>query len=223
MNSKLLKDGVIRMVSGILLLGILLFVPAGTIAWKEGWLLMGVLFLPMLAAGIVMYLKAPNLLRSRLSAKETQDEQKTVILLSGIMFLTAFITAGLNYRFGWLRMPSWCVTAACVIFLAAYALFGEVLRENEYLSRTVEVQEGQKVVSTGLYGIVRHPMYLATVFLFLSMPLILNSPISFVIMLVYLPIIAKRIRNEEEVLKTELEGYTEYMDKVRWRLIPLIW
>lgn len=223
MKKGLLKEAIIKIVSGIVLMGLLLFVPAGTIRWLDGWLLMIILFVPMFFAGLLMYAKAPDLLKSRLSAKETQSEQKDVIKYSGLMFLAAFIIAGLNYRFQWIVMPGTIVWIGVVIFLLAYCLFGEVLRENQYLSRTVEVREGQTVVDTGLYGIVRHPMYTATVLLFLSMPLVLNSLISFIIMLVYIPIIVKRIKNEEEVLETELKGYKEYKQKVRYRLIPFIW
>ena len=223
MEKGLLKEALIKYVSGIVLLFVLLFLPAGDLKWKNGWLFMGLLFIPMFIAGIIMYLKAPDLLRSRLNAKEKQSEQKDVIAYSGLMFLFSFILAGLNERFHWLSLPSWTVTAASVIFLLSYGLFGEVLRENSYLSRTIEVRQGQKVVDTGLYGIVRHPMYMATLFLFLSMPLILNSPVSFLIMLAYIPIIVKRIRNEEEVLEKELEGYKEYKTKIRYRLIPHVW
>ena len=219
----LLKDAIVKIVSGIILMGVLLFVPAGDLHWRNGWILMAVLFIPMFIAGIVMYVKTPDLLRSRLKAKETQSEQKDVIRYSGLMFLAAFITAGLNHRFRWIVLPDTVTWTGVVIFLLAYCLFGEVLRENQYLSRTVEVQEDQTVVDTGLYGIVRHPMYSATVLLFLSMPLILGSPVSFVIMLAYIPIIVKRIRNEEEVLEKELKGYSEYKKKVRYRLIPFIW
>ena len=204
-------------------MGLLLFIPAGTIHWLDGWLLMIILFVPMFFAGLLMYAKAPDLLKSRLSAKETQSEQKDVIRYSGLMFLAAFIVAGLNYRFQWIVMPRAIVWIGVAIFLLAYCLFGEVLRENRYLSRTVEVREGQTVVDTGLYGIVRHPMYTATVLLFLSMPLVLNSLISFIIMLVYIPIIVKRIKNEEAVLEQELKGYKEYKQKVKYRLIPFIW
>ena len=182
-----------------------------------------ILFVPMFFAGLVMYAKAPDLLRSRLRAKETQSEQKDVIKYSGLMFLAAFIIAGLNYRFQWIMMPRAVVWIGVVIFLLAYCLFGEVLRENQYLSRVIEVQEDQTVVDTGLYGVVRHPMYTATVLLFLSMPLVLNSLISFIIMLAYIPIIVKRIKNEEEVLEQELKGYKEYKQKVKYRLIPFIW
>lgn len=223
MKGGLLKEALIKIIAGIVLMGVLLFLPAGTIRWPEGWLLMIILFVPMFLAGLLMYFKAPDLLRSRLKAKETQSEQKDVIRYSGLMFLLAFIVAGLNYRFGWITMPRAIVWIGAVVFLLAYCLFGEVLRENQYLSRTIEVRDGQTVVDTGLYGIVRHPMYTATVLLFLSMPLVLNSLISFIIMLAYIPIIVKRIRNEEEVLETELKGYREYKQKVKYRLIPFIW
>lgn len=223
MDKDLLKEAVIKYVSGVILVGLILFLPAWDLKWQNGWLFMAVLFIPMFFAGIVMYLKAPGLLQSRLKAKETQDEQKSVIGYSGIMFLAAFIAAGLGHRFGWPSFSGWAVSAGAALFLAAYALFGEVLRENEYLSRTIEVQEGQKVVDTGLYGIVRHPMYFATVLLFLSMPLILGSPVSLIIMLAYIPIIVKRIRNEEKVLESELEGYAEYEQKVKYRLLPFVW
>ena len=223
MKKSLLKDALIKYVSGVILVGSLLFLSAGTLKWENGWLFMALLFIPMFLAGIVMYLKAPDLLESRLNAKEKQSEQKEVIGLSGLMFLATFITAGLNYRFHWLTLPKTVTVLASILFLISYLLFAEVLKENSYLSRTIEVKEDQKVVDTGLYAIVRHPMYFATVFLFLSMPLILGSPISFVIMLGYIPIIVKRIRNEEEVLAKELKGYEEYRKKVRYRLIPFIW
>ncbi|MBE6025690.1 MAG: isoprenylcysteine carboxylmethyltransferase family protein [Clostridiales bacterium] len=223
MKKGLLKDALIKIAFGIVAMGLLLFIPAGTIHWLDGWLLMIILFVPMFFAGLVMYAKAPDLLRSRLRAKETQSEQKDVIKYSGLMFLAAFIIAGLNYRFQWIMMPRAVVWIGVVIFLLAYCLFGEVLRENQYLSRVIEVQEDQTVVDTGLYGVVRHPMYTATVLLFLSMPLVLNSLISFIIMLAYIPIIVKRIKNEEEVLEQELKGYREYKQKVKYRLIPFIW
>ena len=223
MKKGLLKDALIKIAFGIVAMGLLLFLPAGTIHWLDGWLLMIILFVPMFFAGLVMYAKAPDLLRSRLRAKETQSEQKDVIKYSGLMFLAAFIIAGLNFRFQWIVMPRAIVWIGVVVFLLAYCLFGEVLRENQYLSRVIEVQEDQTVVDTGLYGVVRHPMYTATVLLFLSMPLVLNSLISFIIMLAYIPIIVKRIKNEEEVLETELKGYKEYKQKVKYRLIPFIW
>ena len=223
MNKELLKEALIKYIAGIVLVGALLFIPAGSLKWKDGWIFMAVLFVPMFVAGIVMYLKAPDLLRRRLNAKEKEAQQKDVIGMSGLMFLAAFIVAGLNYRFGWIRFPEAVKIAGIVIFLLSYLMFGEVLRENEYLSRTIEVQEGQKVVDTGLYGIVRHPMYSATVLLFLSMPLIMNSPISFGIMLLYIPLIVKRILNEEEVLEKGLQGYKEYKEKVKYRILPFIW
>jgi protein-S-isoprenylcysteine O-methyltransferase Ste14 len=223
MTKKLFVQAISKFVTGLVLIALLLFLPAGTICYWNGWLLIGILFIPMLAAGIVMMLRNPELLEKRLKAKGSEGEQKTVIVLSGVMFFAAFVVAGLNYRFGWIVMPRWTVIAAAIVFLAAYLMYAEVLRENTYLSRTVEIQKHQKVIDTGLYGIVRHPMYSATVFLFLSMGLVLGSPISFAILICYLPIIAKRIRNEEEVLAQGLEGYAEYRDKVKYKVIPLIW
>lgn len=223
MNGKLFAQAITKVLSGVLLIGILLFVPAGSFSYWNGWLLMAVLFVPMIVAGFVMMKKSPELLQKRLNAKEEQSEQKTVIVLSGLMFLAAFIVAGLNYRFGWIVLPNWIVYVATAVFLLGYVLYAEVLRENAYLSRTVEVQEDQKVVDTGLYGIIRHPMYLSTFLLFLSMPLVLGSVISFVIMLVYIPIIAKRIRNEEKVLEEGLEGYSDYKERVKNKVVPFIW
>lgn len=223
MDSKLFAQAITKFLSGLLIVGLLLFLPAGTLAWRQAWLLIGILFVPMFIAGLIMMKKSPDLLRKRLNAKEEQGEQRVVVLLSGLMFLAAFITAGLNWRFDWLVLPFGVSAAAAVVFLIAYALYAEVLRENAYLSRTIEVQEDQKVIDTGLYGIVRHPMYMTTLLLFLSMPLVLGSVISFVITLAYIPIIAKRIRNEEQVLRDGLEGYKEYMRKVRYRVIPFIW
>ena len=208
---------------GLVFVGLLLFLPAGTFAFRNAWILIAILFVPMFIAGLVMMAVNPALLEKRLNAKEEENEQKAVIALSGIMFLAAFIVAGLNFRFGWLEMPDWLVIAGVVLFLAAYVMYAEVLRENTYLSRTVEVQENQKVIDTGLYGIVRHPMYSSTLVLFLSMGLVLGSPISFAILLLYIPIIVKRILNEEKVLAEGLPGYPEYMKKVRYRLVPLIW
>ena len=223
MNKRLLLEAVSKYLLGVVLIGLLLFIPAGTLKWKNGWIFMGILFIPMLIAGLIMYFKAPDLLRSRLDAKEKQSEQKDVIKYSGLLFLCSFIIAGLNYRFKWTSLPDGIVILGIVVFLCSYMMFGEVLRENQYLSRTIKVEENQTVVDSGLYGIVRHPMYSASVLLFLSMPLVLNSIISFVIMLGYIPLIVKRIRNEEEVLEKELVGYTEYKEKVRYRLIPFIW
>lgn len=223
MTKKLFFQAISKFFFGLAVIALLLFLPAGTLRYWNAWLLIGILFVPMFFAGIVMMLRNPELLKKRLNAKENEDEQKTVILLSGIMFLAAFVVAGLNHRFGWIVMPRWTVIAAACVFLAAYLMYAEVLRENVYLSRTVEVQEHQKVIDTGLYGVVRHPMYAATVFLFLSMGLVLGSPISFVILLFYLPIIAKRIRNEEAVLAQGLDGYQAYKEKVRYKVIPFIW
>lgn len=223
MDKRLFVGAITKFLSGLLLLGLLLFLPAGTFAWPDGWLLMGILFVPMFFAGLVMMAKSPELLRRRLNAKEEQAEQKQVIALSGLMFLAAFVLAGLNFRFVWMVLPRWIVWTAAALFLLAYLLYAEVLRENVWLSRTVEVQAGQKVIDTGLYGVVRHPMYAVTVLLFLSMPLVLGSPLSFAVMLGYLPIIAKRIRNEEAVLESGLAGYREYKQRVKYRLIPGIW
>ena len=223
MDRKLLIQTIIKFLIGAVLLGVLLFVPAGTLAWMQGWLLMGILFIPMLCVGLIMMKKDPELLKKRLNAKEEQKEQKDVVRFSGLMFLAAFILAGLNYRFKWIVLPDWISWAAAVLFLLAYALYAEVMRENSFLSRTIEVQEGQKVVDTGLYGIVRHPMYMSTLFLFLAMPLVLGSVISFLIMLLYIPLIAKRIRNEEQVLEEGLVGYKEYKQKVKYKVIPFIW
>ena len=223
MDLKLFSQTIIKFLGGLLIVGLLLFLPAGTFVWRQAWLLLGILFVPMFIAGLIMMKRAPDLLRKRLDAKEEEKEQKTVIVLSGLMFLAAFIVAGLNFRFRWIVLPVWVSWAAAVLFLLAYVLYAEVLRENVWLSRTVEVQENQKVVDTGLYGIVRHPMYMTTLLLFLSMPLVLGSVISFVIMLLYIPIIAKRIRNEEQVLEGGLEGYTEYKQRIRYKVIPFVW
>ena len=223
MDSMLLKQALIKFFAGLLVIGLLLFVPAGTISYWQAWLLIGILFVPMFIAGLIMMKKFPDLLRKRLNMKEEQTEQKEVILLSGLMFLAAFIVAGLNFRFKWIILPDWVSYAAAAVFLIAYALYAEVLRENAYLSRTVEVQKNQKVIDTRMYGIVRHPMYMSTLFLFLSMPLVLGSVISFVITLLYIPIISKRIRNEEQVLEKGLDGYTDYEKRVRYRVIPFVW
>ena len=223
MDAKLFCQAIVKFISGLIMVGVLIFLPAGSFAYWQGWLLMGILFVPMFIAGLVMMKKSPELLRKRLNVKEEEKEQKTVILLSGIMFLAAFIVAGLNFRFGWIVLPDWISYTGVAIFLAAYALYAEVLRENAYLSRTVEVQQNQKVIDTGLYGVVRHPMYMSTLLLFLSMPLVLGSVISFVITLAYIPIIAKRIENEEKVLEDGLPGYAEYKNRVKWKVVPFIW
>ena len=223
MNGELFRSVIIRFVAGVLLLGILLFVPAGSLNWPEAWLLMALLFLPMLVAGIVLMVKNPALLARRLNSRESEPAQRQVVALSALMFVAAFVTAGLNKRFGWIVMPRWSELVAAALFLMGFLMYGEVLRENEYLSRTVEVAEGQRVVDTGLYGVVRHPMYAATLLMFLSMPLVLGSPVSLAIMLIYPVLIVRRIRNEEELLTRDLPGYGEYMQKVKYRLIPGIW
>lgn len=223
MNTKLFFQALSKFLFGLIIICILLFIPAGTINYPNGWLFVALLFIPMFIAGIIMFLKSPELLKRRLNAKEEQDEQKIVLLVSGIMFILAFVLAGLNFRFGWHKLPTAVIIIASIVFLLAYIMYGEVLRENEYLSRTVEVSDNQKVVDTGLYGLVRHPMYTSTIFLFLSMPLVLDSIFSFIVILVYPIIIIFRIRNEEEVLEEELIGYKEYKEKVKYKLIPYIW
>ena len=223
MKDSLFVQAIGKFLLGVVLVGLLVFVPAGTLAFSYGWLFMGILFIPMFAAGLVMLAKNPDLLRKRLQAKEEQAEQSLVVKLSGLMFLVGFILAGLDYRFQWLPLPRWLPIAAAVVFLIAYVLYAEVLRENTFLSRTIEVQENQTVVDTGLYGIIRHPMYSATILLFLSMPLVLGSAISFVVFLFYPLLIVKRLKNEEEVLAAGLAGYTAYQEKVKYRLIPFIW
>lgn len=223
MTIKLFVQAITKFIFGIILIGLLIFLPAGTFSFFNGWLFIGILFVPMFLAGIVMMIKNPDLLKSRLNAKEKQRDQSVVIKLSGLMFLAGFIVAGLDFRFEWFTLPKGVVIGASAVFVAAYILYAEVLRENTYLSRTVEVQENQKVIDTGLYGIVRHPMYSATLLLFLSMPLVLGSVYSFLIFLAYPLIIAKRIKGEEEFLEKELDGYREYKQKVRYRLIPFVW
>ena len=223
MDKGLFIQAITKFLGGLILVGLLLFLPAGSLHYWQGWLLIGILFVPMFCAGLVMMAKNQDLLRKRLNAKEEEKEQQTVVKLSGLLFIAAFIVAGLNWRFGWCVLPDWAVWISAGVFLVCYLLYAEVLRENTYLSRTIKVQEDQKVIDTGLYGIVRHPMYMATTVLFLTMPLVLASPISFFIMLGYLPVIAKRIRNEEKVLEEGLEGYSEYKKKVKYRILPLIW
>ena len=223
MDKKLFFQALTKFLFGFILICALLFIPAGTINYPNGWLFICLLFIPMFIVGIIVFIKSPSLLRRRLNAKEEQDEQKIVLFASGIMFLLSFALAGLNFRFGWFSLPGIVITIASIIFLLSYIMYGEVLRENAYLSRTVEVSENQKVVDTGLYGLVRHPMYTSTIFLFLSMPLVLGSIYSFIVMLIYPIIIAFRIKNEEEVLENELIGYKEYKEKVKYRLIPYLW
>lgn len=223
MTRKLFLSAMAKFTLGAVLVGLLIFVPAGTLSFFNGWLLMGILFVPMFLAGIVMMVKNPGLLKSRLEAKEKQREQSLVVKLSGLMFLAGFIIAGLGFRLDWYLLPRGVVIGGAMVFLAAYLLYAEVLRENTYLSRTIQVQENQKVIDTGLYGIVRHPMYSATLMLFLSMPIVLGSVYSFFIFWVYPLIISKRIKHEEAFLEQELDGYRAYTQKVKYRLIPFIW
>ena len=223
MKQSLLVQACTKFFAGVILVALLLFLPAGTMAFPKGWLLMSVLFIPMFLGGLVMWRKSPELLARRLKAKEEQGEQRTVIALSGTMFLAGFLLAGLNFRFHWSELPSAIVAAACVVFLVGYGFFGLVLRQNVYLSRTIQVEKGQTVVDTGLYGIVRHPMYTATLLMFLSMPLILGSWQAFLVFLTYPVLIVKRISNEEAVLTRELQGYEAYCRKISYRLIPYIW
>ena len=223
MDKDLLIKALTKFLLGVIILGLLLFLPAGSLHYWQGWLLMGILFIPMAVVGIVMMAKNPELLRKRLNAKEKEAEQKSVVAMSGLLFVTAFVLAGLNWRFGWYVLPNWVVWVAAVLFLASYLLYAEVMRENTYLSRTVEVQDNQKVIDTGLYGIVRHPMYMATTVMFLTMPLVLSSPISFLVILGYIPVIARRIGNEEDVLGKGLKGYQDYKKKVRYKMIPFLW
>lgn len=220
---QLVLSASIKLLLGLVLVGLFIFLPAGTLHYHCGWLLIAVLFVPMLIAGIVMLFRSPELLKKRLNAKEKESEQRSVVALSGIMFVAAFVVAGLNFRYEWVVMPSWAVWSAVALFLLAYIMYAEVLRENAYLSRTIEVQKGQKVIDTGLYGVVRHPMYSATIMLFLSMPLVLGSLPSFVVMLAYIPIIVKRIKNEEVVLLKGLTGYDGYCRKVKYKVIPFVW
>ena len=220
---KLLLDASVKFTVGLVLVGVLLFAPAGSFFYANGWLFMGLLFIPMLFLGMVMLFKAPALLKKRLDAKEKEGTQKGIVAASGLLFVLGFVVAGLDFRFGWSQVPTWAVITASVILLASYALYAEVIRENAYLSRTVEVQENQKVVDTGLYGIVRHPMYAATILLFLAIPIVLGSFWSFLCFLPYVAVIVARIRNEEQVLAAGLDGYTDYQKRVRYRLFPFVW
>ncbi len=223
MRNKLSLQALTKTIIGFVFICVLLFLPAGTFHYWNAWLFMAVLFVPMIILGIVMLFKSPDLLKKRLDAKEKEGEQKWVVVLSGIMFMAAFVVAGFNFRFSWHLLPDCVIWISVAMFLLSYLMYAEVIRENAFLSRTIEVQENQKVIDTGLYGIVRHPMYFATIILFLSIPLILGSLISFIIMLAYIPIIAIRINNEERVLEKGLKGYKEYKQKVRYKLIPFIW
>ena len=223
MSARLFFQALGKFFLGLVVVGVLLFLPAGTLDYWQGWLFVGVLFVPMFVAGVVLMFRKPELLRKRLEAKEEEHEQKWVVALSGVLFIAMFVVAGLNRRYMWWMLPDWAVYAATGLFLVGYLLYAEVLKENVWLSRTIEVQEHQKVVDTGLYGIVRHPMYAATLLLFLTMPLMLGSLWAFVIMLLYIPVISKRILNEEKVLEEGLEGYREYKQRVRYKVIPFIW
>lgn len=223
MSAKLIFQALWKFLLGLIVVGVLLFVPAGTLDYWQGWLFVALLFVPMFVAGVVLLLRKPELLSKRLETKEEEKEQKWVVALSGMLFVAMFVLAGLNRRYMWWMLPDWAVYLAAGLFVVGYLLYAEVLRENVWLSRTIEVQAHQKVVDTGLYGIVRHPMYAATLLLFLSMPLLLGSPWSFAIMLFYIPVIAKRIRNEEKVLEEGLEGYREYKQRVRYKVIPFVW
>lgn len=223
MKKKLLKKGLTKYFAGLIIIMLLIFLPAGSMKYANGWLFIGLLFIPMLIMGVVLFVKNPTLLEKRLNAKENESEQKGVVAISGIMFLVGFVVAGLNYRFDWWMISKWAVIAASVVFIASYVMYAEVLRENTYLSRTVEVQEEQKVIDTGLYGVIRHPMYTATIFMFLAIPLILGSFWAFLIFLLYPLTIILRIDNEEKVLENGLSGYADYKKKVKHRIIPFIW
>ena len=223
MKEKLFAEGIIKFLCGLILVFLLIFVPAGSLSFFHGWLYICLLFVPMFAAGIIMLFINPELLKKRLGVREKEKEQKFVIIASGIIFAASFILAGLNYRFSWFSLPDWIIYVSAAVFLLSYVLYAEVLRENTYLSRTVEVQKDQKVTDTGMYGVVRHPMYMTTLFLFLSSCLVLNSIYSFIVMLLYIPVIVVRIKNEEKVLAENLPGYKAYMKKVRYRLIRPVW
>lgn len=223
MNKKLFSQAITKFLLGLIIVGALLFIPANSLSYWNGWLFLSLLFIPMFIAGIFLMVKNPQLLEKRLNAKEKENEQKQVIAFSGLMFLSGFIVAGLNYRFQWNELPNIIILISSILFIISYIIYAEVLRENTYLSRTIEVQENQKVIDTGLYGIVRHPMYAVTIILFLTIPLILGSIFSFIIFLMYPIIIVKRILNEEQVLEKELKGYSEYKEKVKYRIIPFIW
>ena len=220
---KLAGSAFVKFIVGLLFVGALLFLPAGSLAYTNGWLLIGLLFVPMLILGIVLLFKAPDLLKKRLSAKEEETTQKGVVAVSGLLFMAGFVVAGLDFRFGWSKMPLWVVILSSVVLLISYALYAEVMRENAYLSRTIEIQENQTVVDTGLYGIVRHPMYAVTIWLFLAFPLVLGSWWSLLCFAPYVVVIIIRIRNEEQVLEAGLDGYSEYKKRVKYRIFPFVW
>ena len=223
MNEKLFFGAITKFLIGVLIVGTLLFVPANSFNYPNAWLFMGLLFIPMFIVGIILMLKNPKLLERRLNAKGKENKQKQVVLVSGLMFAIGFILAGLNYRYEWTKLPNVVVIISSILFIISYAMYGEVLRENAYLFRTIKVEENQKLVSSGLYGVVRHPMYTATILMFLSIPLILGSFISFLVFLIYPILIVRRIKNEEKVLEKDLKGYIEYKKKVKYKLIPFIW
>lgn len=223
MKCKLLIQSCTKLLMGLIVVSLLLFLPAGSIYYWNAWIFMGVLFIPMIIVGVILLWKSPDLLAKRLNTKEKEAEQKKVVLLSSFMFAGGFIVAALDFRYSWSELPDWVIITAAVFFLISYGLYAEVIRENTYLSRTVEVQKSQKVIDTGLYGVVRHPMYFATIILFLSMPLILGSAYALIVFLIYPLLIIKRIKNEEAVLREGLDGYIEYTQKVKYRLIPYIW
>lgn len=223
MDTKLLFQAITKFLIGVITVGLLIFLPAGSLNYTRGWLFMALLFIPMFIVGIILLIKNPKLLEKRLNAKEKENEQKQVLLVSGLMFVIGFVLAGLNYRYGWAKIPDVVVIISSVLFIISYAIYGEVLRENAYLSRTIGVEENQKLIDTGLYGIVRHPMYAVTIVMFLTIPLILGSLISFVVFLIYPILIVKRIKNEETVLEKDLEGYSEYKKKVKYKLFPFVW
>ena len=223
MDKKLFIQAITKFIVGFIIIALLLFIPAGTLNYWNAWIFICILFVPMFIVGIILMIKSPDLLRKRLNSKEKESEQGILLMVCGVMFICGFVVSGLNYRFEWIILPKMIVFIATSIFLFGYLLYAEVLRENMYLSRIIEVQENQKVIDTGLYGIVRHPMYLSTILLFLSIPLVLGSLFSFLIFLIYPVIIARRIRNEEQVLEEGLKGYLEYKKKVKYRVIPFIW
>lgn len=223
MNTKLLLNAFIKFLFGLVIIGLLLFIPAGTLHFWNAWLFIALLFIPMLILGIILGIKSPNTLEKRLNSKEKETQQKHIIGLSALTFIGGFIVASLDFKFGWSNLPLWIIVIASILQLIAYGLYAEVIRENAYISRTVEVQENQKVVDTGLYGIVRHPMYSATILLFLSIPIVLGSIFSFCIFLIYPILIVKRIKNEEMVLEKGLDGYSDYKKRVKYRIIPFIW
>lgn len=220
---KLLAETLLKIVCGMLLVGLLIFLPAGTLHYTNGWLLLVLLLVPILIAGIVLLVKSPELLKKRLDSKEKQKKQKGVVKAAGLMFVVGFIVAGLDFRFGWSSVPSWAVVTASVLLLTAYALYAEVMRENTYLSRTVKVERGQTVVDTGLYGIVRHPMYSVTSLLFLMIPLVMGSWYGLIVFAVYPVLMVARLKDEEALLSKELPGYSEYKENVKYRLLPFIW